>query len=94
MSENVFQPAEIPTTVILPNVPQGLTEPMRAYQVALHQAIIAQNNRIARALAILNQHRLVTGVHGDRPAASGSGVVYVATDTAEMWFDDGTWLLL
>lgn len=89
-----FQPAVVPTNLELPQLPAKADAELKRYLETLTASMRAQHARLAEALQLLNQARLYVGPLADRPAASGSRVVYVASDTATVWVDTGSWVQL
>lgn len=87
-------PAELPATLRLPTVPRGATPELRAYLNQLHHVLERLQVQASRAVAVLNQYRYVTGTTADRPAPTGSKVLYVSSDDGQAWVDVGTWVLI
>lgn len=95
MTASNLQPAELPDTLILPNLDRVPPGAVRDYAVNLHIALERFSTHIARAFGILSESRLIVGSTTDRPAATDSHVLYVDTDTRQLLVDiNDEWIIL
>lgn len=77
----------LPSILPLPPPPQG-PEGAVSYIQVLHRVLNDQQVKLATAIKILAYHRSLFGDESERPAAVGSGTLFVEMDTALAYYDN------
>lgn len=85
IDETLWIPADLPGSFDLPNFLPEVDEATRSYILRLHGALQRQQVQLSRVIKILNRFRVI--VDADKPAATGSNLLWVDTATDTLYYD-------